>query len=129
MIFGIGTDIVAVERMEQSLARHGDAMAERILAESELLEYRSLADKRRPAFLAKRFAVKEASAKAFGLGFRNGLAMTQIAVGHDDHGKPQLQFHGRAVELFDEFAIGDTHVSISDEKGHAVAFVIFMRRV
>lgn len=127
MIYGIGTDIVAVERMVQSIERHGEGMAERVLSATERLEYDRLSEQTRPAFLAKRFAVKEATAKAFGLGFRQGLAMHQIGVVHDQHGKPTLDFTGRAAELLMEQSIGESFVSISDEKGHAVAFVILMR--
>ena len=127
MIYGIGTDIVAVDRMVRSIRRHGNGMAERILGEPELLEYRAVSESARAPFLAKRFAVKEATAKAFGLGFRDGLTMAQIVVEHDERGKPLLNFSGRALELVGECSIGESFVSISDEKGHAVAFVILMR--
>ncbi len=125
MIFGIGTDIVSVSRMEQALERHGDRFAERILAASELPEYRQSG---KPAhFLAKRFAAKEAAAKAFGTGFRDGLAMSDFNVAHDALGKPLLQFAGRAKQFCNEQGVGEAFLSISDEKEHAVAFVTLMK--
>ena len=95
MIFGIGTDIVRVTRMQRSLERYGQRFAERILAAEELAEF-SL-EARKAHFLAKRFAAKEAAAKAMGTGFRDGLALRHIAVGHDALGKPQLIFSGKAA--------------------------------
>lgn len=125
MIFGIGTDIVSVSRMQSALQRHGERFAERILAEEELEEYRQSS---KPAqFLAKRFAAKEAAAKAFGTGFRNGLAMNDFIVAHDALGKPLLQFAGRAEQFCSEQGVGEAFLSISDEKEHAVAFVTLMK--
>ncbi len=125
MIFGIGTDIVSVSRMESALARHGERFAERILAEVELQEYHQSA---KPAhFLAKRFAAKEAAAKAFGTGFRNGLAMSDFVVDHDEVGKPLLQFTGQAEVFCHEQGVGEGFISISDEKEHAVAFVTLLK--
>jgi len=126
VIFGIGTDIVSVERIRDALARHGERFATRILAESELDSFRSAS---RPAnFLAKRFAAKEAAAKAFGTGFRDGLAMCDIAVVNDPRGKPELRFHGRAVSLCEELGIGRHYLSLSDEREHAIAFVTFLNK-
>lgn len=125
MIFGIGTDIVSVSRMESALARHGDRFAERILAAQELDEYRHSG---KPAhFLARRFAAKEAAAKAFGTGFRDGLAMREFIVGHDELGKPLLQFDGHAEQFCREQGVGESFLSISDEKEHAVAFVTLLK--
>lgn len=126
MIFGIGTDIVRVARMEKSLARHGERLARRILSEEELAEFGTAA---RPAqFLAKRFAAKEAAAKALGYGFRDGLSLRHIGVGHDPRGKPLLRFEGRARELVSELGIGEGFLTLADEAEYAVAFVTLMRR-
>ena len=125
MIFGIGTDIVSVSRMEQALERHGERFAERILAPSELHEYRHSG---KPShFLAKRFAAKEATAKAFGTGFRGGLSMSHIIISHDELGKPLLQFTDKAEEFCCNSGIGESFISVSDEKEHAVAFVTLMK--
>lgn len=125
MIYGIGTDIVSIERIGKALERHGVRFAERILATSELPGF--TASGRPEHFLAKRFAAKEAAAKAFGTGFSDGLAMSDIAVTHDQRGKPMLAFSGRAESLCDELGIGERFLSISDEKEHAIAFVTLMR--
>ena len=94
MIFGIGTDIVRVGRMEQDLQRFGERFAERILTADEFEEFRLNA---KPAhFLARRFAAKEAAAKAMGTGFANGLSWKHIGVTHDAAGKPILEFSGEA---------------------------------
>ncbi len=121
MIVGIGTDIVSVARMEKNLAKHGDRFAERILTSNELAEF--LQHKRPANFLAKRFAAKEAVAKAMGCGFRDGLQLTHIGVGHDDLGKPLLEYSGKAIDLCEHLKISKSHLTISDEDEYAVAFV------
>lgn len=127
MIFGIGTDIVSIERIRHALARHGERFARRILADKELAVYHDAA--RPEHFLAKRFAAKEAAAKAFGTGFRDGLVMRDIVVVNDIKGKPELSFQGRARGLCDELGIGQHYLSISDERDHAIAFVTFLKKV
>lgn len=121
MIFGIGTDIVRVARMHKNIERYGEKFAERILTSAEMEEYRSEA---RPAhFLAKRFAAKEAAAKAMGTGFRDGLHFHHIGVGHDAAGKPCLEFTDEAAAFVQAHGITNVHVSLADEEDHAVAFV------
>jgi holo-[acyl-carrier protein] synthase len=127
VIYGIGTDIVSIARMEQALARHGDHFAERILGEKEFEEFKHAA---KPAsFIAKRFAAKEATAKAMGLGFRNGLALKHICVVHDELGKPVLEFHEQGSRLVDELGIGEAFLSLADERDVAVAFVTLLKRI
>ena len=126
MLVGIGTDIVRIARFERMLERHGTRIAERILGAEELREFAACA---RPArFLAKRFAVKEAVAKAFGTGFRDGLSLRHIGLKHDGLGRPELSFSGRATELCALLRVGDSHVSVADEDDYAVAFVTLLRR-
>ncbi len=126
MLVGIGTDIVRIARFEAMLERHGRRVAERILSAEELVEFAATA---RPAnFLAKRFAVKEAVAKAFGTGFRDGLSLRHIGVAHDSLGKPSLRFYAQAEVMLNTAGVGETHVSVTDEEEFAVAFVILLRR-
>ena len=121
MIFGIGTDIVRVARMQKNIERFGEKFAERILTTAELDEYRKEA---RPAhFLAKRFAAKEAAAKAMGTGFSDGLMLHHIGVTHDAAGKPKLVFSDHAAEFIHQHGICNVQVSLADEEDHAVAFV------
>ena len=125
MIFGIGTDIVQVSRIQKSLDRYGEQFARRILAETELEDFRRTLQPAR--FLARRFAAKEALAKAYGTGFSGGLTFRDIAVTHDAAGKPVLQLAGRAAELQQEMGIGEDFISISDEREYAVAFVTVLK--
>lgn len=125
MIYGIGTDIVQVSRIQKSLDRYGELFARRILAESELEDFRRTLQPAR--FLARRFAAKEALAKAFGTGFSGGLSFRDIAVSHDAAGKPILQLAGRAAELQREMGLGEDFISISDEREYAVAFVTVLK--
>lgn len=125
MIFGIGTDIVAVSRIEQGLERFGERFARRMLSDAEYQGFNKAA---RPAhYLAKRFAAKEACAKAMGTGFRNGLSLRHISVVNDGAGKPSLILTGRAADYSQENNIGESHLSLADEKDYAIAFVTLMR--
>ncbi len=126
MIFGIGTDIVAVQRMARALERHGDRFAARILTPEEMTTYAAAAHKER--FLAKRFAAKEAAAKALGTGFSDGLSLHDIRIDNDPRGKPYLTFSGRGAELLDTYAVGESFLSIADEHDYAVAYVTLLRR-
>ncbi|GMQ89925.1 MAG: holo-ACP synthase [Gammaproteobacteria bacterium] len=121
MIFGIGTDIVQVGRMKKNLERFGDRFPRRILTEQELNEYRN--EKKPAHFLARRFAAKEATVKAMGMGFSGGLGWRQIGVNHDARGKPLLEFNGFALEFVEKKGITDSHVSLADEDEYAVAVV------
>ncbi|MBV1874313.1 MAG: holo-ACP synthase [Gammaproteobacteria bacterium] len=125
IISGIGTDIVEICRIKEVLARRGDRFAERILTAKEFIEYQGKVDK--PRFLAKRFAAKEAAAKALGTGFRQGLSLKHIEVSNDELGKPELSFFLRGRILCKERKIGVSHLTISDERQYAVAFVILTR--
>lgn len=125
MIYGVGTDIVRVDRMRRAFVRFGTPFARRILTESELAEF--INDPRKAHFLAKRFAAKEACAKAMGIGFRSGLSLRHIGLAHDSAGRPQLAFFGQAQVFAEQKRIGVTHVSLSDEAEYALAFVVLMQ--
>ncbi len=121
MIVGIGTDIVSVARMEEALERHGQRFSERILTESEREEFSRAPHAGR--FLAKRFAAKEAFSKAFGTGIRPPVGFQTVYIEHDQMGKPLLGYAGDLSPLMAEKKLV-AHVSISDEKDHALAFVV-----
>ena len=121
MIYGIGTDIVTVARMRDSLARHGERFAQRLLHPLELEAYVKAREPER--FLAKRFAAKEAFSKALGTGLRPPATLSAIAVSHDDLGKPILVFHGQLEKMLKNKNL-KAHLSISDEAEYAVAYVI-----
>ena len=124
-IAGIGTDLVEIVRMAAALERRGEKFGERILGAVELEEWRLGGCSVR--FLAKRFAAKEAAAKALGTGFRNGVRFADIQVSHDSLGKPYLEFSAAAATRAAELGVVRSEVSISDERSYAVAFVVLLR--
>ena len=122
MIYGIGTDIIAVHRIDRALTQFGRRFAERILAPQELVEFDK--HKMKTRFLAKRFAAKEAFSKAMGTGIRKPVTWCYIAVGHDARGKPVIEPHPDLQRRMGDLGIVGSHVSITDEQDNAVAFVI-----
>ncbi|MDH5184134.1 MAG: holo-ACP synthase [Gammaproteobacteria bacterium] len=122
MIYGIGSDIVDVRRIQKSLDQHGRRFAERILVAAELEEYDE--NSSQAHYLAKRFAAKEATAKALGSGFRHGLSMKHICVTRDELGKPGLSFDAVAKEKTQQAGILSAHLTLSDEHHYAIAFVV-----
>lgn len=121
MIYGIGTDIVAVARMRSLWERHGERALERLLAPDERAEFEQATDKGR--FLAKRFAAKEAFSKALGTGVRPPASLSSMAVGHDTLGKPIMVFYGQLEKMLKNENLR-AHLSISDEADYAIAYVI-----
>ena len=122
MIYGVGTDIVEVARIEASLTQFGNVFAEKILTETELASFHESRIKAR--FLAKRFAAKEAFSKALGTGLRVPATFQNIAVSHDELGKPILVLAAELQVLLTSKNIQKMHLSISDEKNLAAAFVV-----
>lgn len=122
MIVGVGVDIVEVARIVRSLDRFGERFAGKILSDSELDTFRT---KAQPAhWLAKRFAAKEAAAKALGTGMRAGVHFRRIVVENAGSGAPGLRFEGGAADRAAALGARHVHVSLSDEKEHAIAFVV-----
>ena len=122
MIAGVGTDIVAIERVGKLYERHGERALEKLLAPAERADFAKARDPAR--FLAKRFAVKEAAAKALGTGIRNGLAFNQFEVYNDELGKPKLRLWGEARNLAERLGVSAVHVTLADERHYACATVI-----
>lgn len=121
-ILGIGTDIVEIARIEQMLTRHPERLAARILHPNELECFASQANP--AAWLAKRFATKEAFAKAIGTGIGKDVRLQDIETTHDSRGKPLLQLHGVTLATATALGVISLHLSVADERTHAVAFVI-----
>ncbi|MBR4737950.1 MAG: holo-ACP synthase [Rhodocyclaceae bacterium] len=122
MIRGIGVDIVAIARVRAALSLHGERFARHLLAQDEWDAYLSARDAGR--FLAKRFAAKEAFAKALGTGLRAPVTLTAIAIMHDEAGRPQLRAASPALAEWLAERRLTWQVSISDEADYAVAFVV-----
>ena len=122
MIHGIGSDIVEYARFERMLARYGDRFAQRVLSRDEMAEFGSSPDRAR--LLAKRFAAKEAFAKAVGSGLREPVSLSRISIAHDGLGKPMLEFDSVLSTHMAQLGISGYHLSISDERNVIVAFVV-----
>ncbi len=121
MIFGIGTDLVAIERTQALWQSHGERAIEKMLAPEERDACRTYPEPGR--FLAKRFAAKEALGKALGTGIRSPVLLPAIAVTHDAQGKPAFAFAAELADWLRERRLV-THLSLSDEAGQALAFVV-----
>lgn len=122
MIVGIGTDLCDIGRIERALERFGERFAERILVASELERFRR---HRKPAaYLAKRFAAKEAFSKALGTGIRFPVNWHNVRVENARSGKPSLKFSRPLAALLKKRGISNVYVSITDEIGMACAFVV-----
>ncbi|OGA38556.1 MAG: hypothetical protein A3G28_07480 [Betaproteobacteria bacterium RIFCSPLOWO2_12_FULL_68_19] len=122
MIYGVGTDVVEIGRVEKALARFGERFARRILCEPELKRF---ATHRLPAaYLAKRFAAKEAFTKALGTGIHAPANWHGVWVTNLKSGKPVLEFSSALKDLLAKRGVTHAHVSLSDERGVAFATVI-----
>lgn len=131
MILGTGTDITDIGRIAETLSRRGERFVARCFApnERDYVEAAAKGDQqRRAAGYAKRWAAKEACAKALGLGIRDDIYLKDIAVVNDGAGRPALSLSGgaraRLAALTPEGMTARVHVSLSDEAAHALAFVI-----
>ena len=122
MIYGVGTDVVEIARIENALARFGERFARRILSESEFNRFKN---HRLPAaYLAKRFAAKEAFSKALGTGIRFPVNWHNVWVENERSGKPTLKFSRPLAALLKRRGIKNVYVSLTDEIGMACAFVV-----
>ena len=122
MIIGIGTDLAKIERFTAILQRRATAITQRLLTTKEQEAMQQAASQ--AAFLAKRFAAKEALLKALGTGLRSGLSWQDMQVSNDELGKPIMVLSGKAAELASAKGIKTVHLTITDEKEMALAFVV-----
>ena len=122
MIYGVGTDVVEIQRIENALARFGDRFARRILCEPELKRF--AAHRQPAAYLAKRFAAKEAFTKALGTGIHAPANWHGVWVKNLPSGKPVLEFSDSLSTLLKQRKILHSHLSLTDERGIAMATVI-----
>ncbi|PHV36717.1 holo-ACP synthase [Janthinobacterium sp. BJB304] len=126
MIYGIGTDICKIPRIEAALARHGERFAKKILGPQELEKFRARSAKnavRGVRFLATRFAAKEAFSKAIGLGLRMPMTWPAAQMLNHPSGKPMIVCSGVLADFMEKNRLS-AQVTISDEEEYAVAFVI-----
>ena len=121
MTIAIGTDIVEIQRIANVLERQGDKFVQRILTESEIAEYQARGNS--VAFLAKRFAAKEAIAKALGTGIGRGISFQHMIVSNNSDGAPQVELQANAAERLKQMGGSQVLLSLSDEKNYALAYV------
>ncbi len=122
MIVGIGTDIVETKRISRILHRFGDKFQSRVLTSNEMTSLAAQSD--RVSWLAKRFAAKEAVVKALGTGVGGGVHFRQIEVTRLEYGAPGIVLTGAALARARRLGASRWHVSLSDERGYAIAFAV-----
>jgi holo-[acyl-carrier protein] synthase len=126
VIFGIGTDVIRLDRIEAAYSRHGERFVERLLMPEEVAAFR--AAKRPARFLAMRFAAKEAIAKALGTGFAHGVWIRVVGIAANAWGRPEVIWSERGRKVRDGLGAGEGHVTLTDEAGLVVAVAVLMRR-
>ncbi len=125
MIFGVGTDILELARIQETYNRFGEHFVHRILMDEERELFRR--SKWPVRFLAMHFAAKEATVKAMGTGFSHGMWIRDVGIVNNDWGRPEIIWSGRGQDVCDELGIGGGHVSLSDDAGLILAFAVVMR--
>nr|WP_294552641.1 holo-ACP synthase [uncultured Rhodopila sp.] len=128
MILGIGSDICDIRRIESAIERHGDRFLERVFTPAERTKAMRRTEKIQAATFAKRFAAKEAAAKALGTGFRQGVFFSDLGVVNLPGGQPTLQMTGGAAERLRAITPPgmsvQIHLTMTDEYPYAYAQVI-----
>ena len=122
MIFGVGTDVVELSRIQATYDRFGEHFVRRLLMEVELELFRR--SKFPVRFLAMRFAGKEATVKAMGTGFRHGVWLRDVGIVNNDWGRPLIIWSDRGRGVCEQLGIGAGHVSLTDDAGLVVAFAV-----
>ena len=125
MIFGIGTDVVELSRIQAIYERFGEHFVERLLMDDELELFRR--SKWPIRVLAMRFAGKEATVKAMGTGFAHGVWLRDVGILNNDWGRPLVTWSERGRRVCDRLGIGEGHISLTDEAGLVIAFSIVER--
>ena len=122
MIFGVGTDIVELARVQQTYERFGAHFVDRLLMDEE----RELFERNKwpVRFLAMRFAAKEATVKAMGTGFAHGMWIRDVGIVSNDWGRPVIVWSDRGSRVCARLGIGSGHVSLTDDAGLVMAFAI-----
>ncbi|MDZ7270547.1 MAG: holo-ACP synthase [candidate division KSB1 bacterium] len=122
MVLGVGVDIIEIERVAEEIQRHGERFLKRVYAPEEVAycEEKSY----RAQHYAVRFAAKEATFKALGTGWQDGLSWQDVVLRNDAHGKPALALGGRARELAEQKGVARAHVSVSHCRTYAAAVVV-----
>src|ERR1700722_16907363 len=124
MIFGIGIDVLKVDRIERVYEKHGERFLAHLLMPEERAQFERTA---RPVrFIAMRLAAKEAI--GMGTGFAHGIWIRDVGVEQNSWGKPEVIYSARGAKVRDALGIGEGHVTLTDEAGLVVAVAVLMRR-
>lgn len=125
MIFGVGTDLVELSRVQETYDRFGAHFVKRLLMDEE----RALFEKNKQPvrFLAMRFAAKEATVKAMGTGFAHGMWIRDVGIVASPWGRPEIIWSERGQKVCADLGIGEGHVSLTDDAGLIMAFAVVMR--
>lgn len=125
MIYGVGTDLVELVRVQETYNRFGAHFVDRLLMDEE----RELFEKNKwpVRFLAMRFAAKEATVKAMGTGFANGVWIRDVGIVNSSWGRPEIIWSERGQKRCAELGIGKGHVSLTDDAGLIMAFAVVMQ--
>ncbi len=122
MIFGVGTDVVELARIQATYERFGEHFISRLLMDEELELFGR--NKWPARFLAMRFAGKEAVVKAMGTGFAHGVWIRDIGITSDKWGRPLVIWSERGRAVCEQLGIGAGHVSLTDDAGLIIAFAV-----
>lgn len=122
MIFGVGTDVVELSRIQATYERFGEHFVRRLLMDEELEMFRRA--KQPVRFLAMRFAGKEATVKAMGTGFAHGVWLRDVGITSNDWGRPLVVWSDRGRGVCEQLGIGAGHVSLTDDAGLVIAFAV-----
>ena len=126
MIFGVGTDVVELSRVQATYDRFGEHFVDRLLMDEERELFQS--NKWPVRFLALRFAAKEATVKAMGTGFRHGMWIRDVGIINNDKGRPLVIYSERGQGVCQSLGIGASHVSLTDDAGLIVAFAVVEKK-
>lgn len=126
MIFGIGTDVLEVARVERVYAKYGEHFVKRLLLPAELEQLKLT--QRTVRFLAMHFAAKEAIVKAMGTGFAHGVWIRDVGTVQNRWGKPEVIYSERGRHMCDRLGVGDGHVTLTDEAGLVLAMAVLMKK-
>ena len=122
MIYGIGTDLVDLDRIRKMKSL--SAFANKILGDQELEQYAELANELKQFYLGKQFAGKEAFVKALGTGFKDPIFPKDIQILRNALGKPEILLSAVAKSYVEDLGITKSHVSLADESNHLLAFAV-----
>ena len=122
MIYGIGTDLVDLDRIKK--IKSLSTFARKILGNQELEKYQQLTDGYNQSYIGKQFAGKEAFVKALGTGFKKPVFPKDIQILRNSFGQPEVLLSDEAKSYVENLGITKTHVSLADESNHLIAFAV-----